>query len=214
MIDGEYFLVTCASYVPETFPFSGKTEQKIYIIGKNGEYVDFRSINYAGNSDNIMDNIRSEKNCTWFTSGGKKYFIYEMNPHHVVQMDSDLKGVERRYLGSRARWKYGPCRGGSNPILHNGQFWAFFHSSVDVAPGKRVYFMGLYSFEPEPPFKVTGISKEPILTGNCIDSGNPYIRSLVTFPGGAYVEDDTWTVVYGINDFSCGWIKIPHGDLK
>ena len=117
-------------------------------------------------------------------------------------------------MGSRARWKSGPCRVCSTPVLHDGQFWSFFHSSVDVSPGKRVYFMGWYSFEPEPPFKITGISREPILTGNCVDSGNPYIRSLVIFPGGAYVEDDTWTVVYGINDFSCGWIKIPHGDLK
>ena len=74
--------------------------------------------------------------------------------------------------------------------------------------------MGWYSFEPEPPFKVVSVSKEPILSGNYIDNGNPYIRSLVVFPGGAYLEDDTWTVVYGVNDYSSGWIKIPHKDLK
>ena len=212
--NGKYY-IGCASYVPAEFPFSGSTHQKLYILDDSGRYEDYLSINYEGNADNILDTSRSQKNWSWFFKDDRLHIVYDMHPRHTVLIcDSEMKYPEKRFISNRAYWKYGESRGGSNPILHEGRYWCFFHSSTDVAPGKRIYFMGYYSFSPEPPFNVLSVSKEPILSGNYIDNGNPYIRSLVVFPGGAYLEDDTWTVVYGVNDYSSGWIKIPHKDLK
>src|SRR6266404_557243 len=103
-------------------------------------------------------------------------------------------------------------RGGSPPVMAEGEYWTFFHSSMPWVPGKRRYFMGAYAFEPHAPFRVTKITGGPLLVGNYRDPWKEGVP-LVVFPGGAIYHDGKWFVTLGLNDLKCAWIEIPHDAL-
>ena len=65
----------------------------------------------------------------------------------------------------------GELRGGTPP-LDGDQYLGFFHSyfrteDFDI---KIWYVMGAYAFEKDPPFRMIGISKEPIIFTSLYDS--------------------------------------------
>ncbi len=103
-------------------------------------------------------------------------------------------------------------------MLMGKRYWSFFHSSTErTSPEepRRRYYMGAYSFEQDPPFKIGAISKTPLLVGSELDGGSSDmgIPLPVIFPGGAIWKNGRWTVVFGVNDERCAWIEIPHADL-
>ena len=174
-----------------------------------------------------------EKNWVWFSKDGHMHFVYGYSPHCVIGV-AGLYQLNEYKTESPKDWIYGEIRGGTPPVkltVYNegmgetiravgepekppivDRYVTFFHSSLPWKGRQNRYYMGAYMFNAEPPFNVTAITKKWILAGSEADSrmhGGP----LVIFPGGAILKDGVWTVVFGVNDERCGWIKIPHVNL-
>jgi predicted GH43/DUF377 family glycosyl hydrolase len=208
LVEGDKYLVTCASFVGSV---GNPKCVKMYVMNMNGVFCYSRIIPYGYNGKG-----KEEKNWVFFKNDNKNYFVYKSNPFTVVEVNSDWSSVSNEHITDGIEWEYGKIRGGTNPVFYDGQFWSFFHSSLSLGRlVKKVYFMGWYSFEAKPPFKITGMSENPILTGNFSEDTIYHVPPwAVVFPGGSYIEDDVWVVVYGYNDVQCRWMKIPHKDLK
>ena len=73
--------------------------------------------------------------------------------------------------------------------------------------------MGAYTFEAKAPFEPLRMTHEPLLIGSEHDP-RVFEGPLVIFPGGAIRQDDSFLVVFGVNDENCGWVKIPEKDLE
>jgi len=149
------------------------------------------------------------------------YFIYKSSPRHIVcELDGETGKVVKEHNTEGITWPYGPIKGGIVAGHHDGKLLRFFHSTLDNEEGwKRRYYVGALLMEPEPPFNVVKISREPILIGSNEDDFSnderrsiPHFKGKVVFPGGAVPIDGGWILSIGINDCACGLVKIK--DLK
>lgn len=167
---------------------------------------------FGKNGGNTGDNQGHEKNWLWFFHDERPHMIYSASPHVVANFNSafELVGTSESVWDASA-WTFGEIRGGTPPVLVDGEYWTFFHSSTPWGK-RRQYHMGAYAFEAKPPFRITKITLDPLLSGSKQDrwfEGKP----LVVFPCGSLYRDDKWLVSLGVNDLDCGWIEIPHRDL-
>lgn len=114
-----------------------------------------------------------EKNWTPFLVGEPKaslYMRYYVNNSQFFSVDDVLQATvncesfANGSFNSLKDWerKWGKVRGGTPAVLVDGEYLSFFHSSFNEK-GKMWYVMGAYTFEKDPPFKITKISSEPIL---------------------------------------------------
>lgn len=114
-----------------------------------------------------------EKNWTPFTVDSEPkrlYMRYYINPSKVFSFNpesvsSDIKNlsmIEATHKELSWQDKWGKIRGGTPAVLTQGQYLSFFHSSFQEK-GKMWYVMGAYTFESQPPFRITKISPFPIL---------------------------------------------------
>lgn len=149
---------------------------------------------------------RPEKNWTFFQSGEQLYASYGIAPHKVIEVNLDdhtTKFVHETRFDYQ--WKYGELRGGSCPVEHDGLLWSFFHSSVNIREESygpiRQYFIGVYAFEPKPPFRPVWMSKQPLLAGEeeKFQHDRPSQHSVI-FPCGAVRAAGGWLVTFGEND--------------
>lgn len=163
---------------------------------------------HGGNHREPSKATKHEKNWVWFEYGIRQHFVYSINPHEVVgsPMLEAIKHVD-------LPWKHGILRGGTPPILVGDEYISFFHSATEWRKPKRRYHMGAYAFKSEPPFPITRITPEPLLSGS-VEDFRAFGGPLVIFPNGALKEAGHWLVVFGVNDEGCGWIRIPCGDLN
>lgn len=162
-----------------------------------------------------------EKNWQFFELDRKLHVIYSSDPHVILELDgAKIKTVHPGAPG-QVKWPWGVIRGGTPPLrLASGEFMTFFHSSMayPVGPHWRRYYSAVYLFEPAPPFKITKISRRPILAGSEEDghTADPRKESwkpFVVFPGGVIPHDDGgFFVSYGINDYLTA--VADHRDLQ
>lgn len=203
------YYVGCANYIKNR---GGYIHQKVLVFDEYFNHIDNLHINYDGNGPFITSNTNHQKNWTWFIHDNKLMMEYRMNPHVVLEIDH-IKGetvAEHKHFQDISKlWKFGECRMGSNPILKDNYYHAFFHSSLLWKGSKRRYFMGYYKFESKPPFKIIEISEKPILYGNEADQRLlPDNSPLVVFPCGAIEKDEKFIISFGLNDEKTGIIKI------
>lgn len=208
---GDHIGLSCCTFVPT----KSYAHQAMFLLDNY--------YNCAGRFDPVFGknyaqagiNEGHEKNWLWFVSGGVPHMVYSANPHMVVRMDGRLEQQAVHVTHEfNPLWKFGEVRGGSNPILVDGLYWTFFHSSLPWVGGKRRYYMGAYAFQPEAPFRIVRMSTMPLLSGTNRHDWWPGLPAVV-FPCGAFFDQNTlnFTVSYGINDVACGYIKIPFTDL-
>ncbi len=170
---------------------------------------------------NLELNLRRiEKNWVPFVyeeEGIKKlHFGYYFNPHVILKMEDPTKNelvhlTKPNHIAvQNMPWhkSWGIVRGGTPPILVDGQYLAFFHSFFKES-GKIWYVMGAYTFEPTPPFRITACSPEPILFKgiyNTKTKNTAFSRKPSIFPSGLVLgkEDgkDVVHVACGENDCS------------
>jgi len=170
---------------------------------------------YGKNGHDITANTGHEKNWTWFMHDGEPHMVYSIEPHVVTRCDSAASVVEEYTTDLTGDiWFYGQRRGGSNPIRIGDEYFAFYHTSTPWWNGRRRYYMGAYAFEAKPPFRITRSTTIPLLHGS---KNNHRVLEfpLVIFPGGSVYDEAKREhfVVFGVNDFQSGWVKIPHDDL-
>lgn len=179
---------------------------------------------FGGNHSEPMKATGHEKNWTWFNSQDDLHCVYSLHPLTIF-VPNYYDGTLARRVDSKPPesipWQHGTLRGGTNPELSDGEYLTFFHSSMlwkdafgsCVMGTRRRYYMGALTFTSEPPFHITSITPKPLLVGSEDDprtlEGPP-----VVFPCGAKLINGSWLVTMGINDERCGWISIPHEELK
>jgi hypothetical protein len=150
-----------------------------------------------------------EKNWLWFFHEERLYMLYSADSHHIVVEFGESLCVVKENITRGVTWQWGAIHGGTPPVLYEGEYWTFFHSWLrEPEPYGRRYFMGAYTFESKPPFRITRITGKPLLRSNLADfwkKRNP----LVVFPTGALLRDGQWLVTLGVNDLLCAWVKIP-----
>jgi predicted GH43/DUF377 family glycosyl hydrolase len=209
--NGNRLLLTCCNFI------QGQTyaHQAMAVLDLDWNLLGINHTRYGKNGHDLPSNTGHEKNWAWFIHEGELHMVYSMEPHVVVKCDSAASVVEEYSTKlENDIWFYGERRGGSNPIRIGDEYFAFFHSSTPWWHGRRRYYMGAYAFEAKPPFRITRSTTIPLLHGS---KNNHRILEfpLVIFPGGSLYDEDKQEhfVVFGVNDFQSGWIKIPHSDL-
>lgn len=208
---GKKLVLTCTNFIQGLT----KAHLAMVVMDKNWRILGINHPKYGGNGIDIMSNTGDEKNWTWFMHEGELHMIYNIEPHTVVRCDSAASPQEE-YVTDLPKdlWNYGRRRGGSNPVRVGDEYFAFYHSSLPWWQSRNRYHMGAYAFEAKPPFRITRSTTIPILSGS---KNNHRVLEfpLVIFPGGSLYDEinQEHTVVFGVNDFESGWIKIPHEDL-
>lgn len=140
-----------------------------------------------------------EKNWGFFDSDGDLYAVHSIRPHRVLLMtqrhswEIPIEEKNRVQLPE----SLGILRGGASPILHNGEFYSFFHGVTK--PGHGIYWIGLYTFEPVYPFRPKRFIRSPLLWPDPAEKPGPHVANVV-FPGGAVYRNDQWHVAYGYYD--------------
>lgn len=119
--------------------------------------------------------IKWQKNWVPFEWGDSFLIGYSMIPHMILSPDSITGECTPKYCAPKVgNWKWGMPRGGTPAILVDGEYLAFFHSSLFmksvVSPNAPMwhYFMGAYTFSPNPPFQITSISPYPLIARDFI----------------------------------------------
>lgn len=155
----------------------------------------------------IGENDYREKNWTPFDYEGKPHFIYADSPRVIWCPFTRMAHLSEQ----RLTWKYGQIRGGTPAIPYKDKYITFFHSAENVNQSwqnGRLYAMGAYLFNREPPFKVTAITPTPLMRGELLYK-NPIVeRQAVIFPAGLIQSKDSFFVSMGINDSCTGVIRI------
>jgi predicted GH43/DUF377 family glycosyl hydrolase len=142
-------------------------------------------------------------------------FEYQLIPHKVFQLPDPKVNMLQDFFSEGPEsfihhpWehKWGRMRGGTPAQLVDNEYLAFFHSSFEDESGILWYVIGAYTFEKQPPFKITGISKYPILYRGIYEIPHCATAPLdkrVCFPCGFVEEkgqDETWFhIALGEND--------------
>lgn len=151
------------------------------------------------------------KNCVFWDHGGDLYMLYDSAPQHVVlrvrSNDAELAHATSNLLP----WSGGARRGGASPVPGpDGLLWHWFHGSIGGYGAGRVYNVGVYCFEPEPPFRVVRGTIHPLLVADPATKPVPTVPSVV-FPCGAVHHDGRWLISAGIHDH---WIEVLEFDHK
>lgn len=191
---------------------------------------------YGKNGRDAGANTGHEKNWNYFHQNGIWHMVYGATPHQVVPFTNDFKTLavlnpslktshasDVKPIGpdtvpcwetkwDSSVWKYGLIRGGTPPVLVDGEYLTFFHSSTKWSEDKRQYHMGVYTFEAKPPFRITKITLDPLLSGSRYDRWYPSKPPCV-FPTGTILRNGTWLITGGCNDIDCFWMKLPHEAL-
>jgi predicted GH43/DUF377 family glycosyl hydrolase len=167
---------------------------------------------------------RREKAWVPFDYHGNLLLAYSLIPHLIFYPRLDGTGMCDTVARSHSHifWQWGELRGGTPAHLIDGQYLSFFHSSIDMqtihSDNKNIshYFMGAYTFSPEPPFTLTAISPEPII-GKGFYSGTkykPYWKPICcVFPCGYVYDEHFFWVAYGRDDHETWIVKLDRKKL-
>lgn len=146
-----------------------------------------------------------QKNWVPFEWNGMLLVVYSINPHKILYINPINGSCYPFYETSMsAKWEWGTLRGSTPPQLVDGEYLAFFHSgtitSSSASWGSDAwhYFMGAYTFSPNPPFEITKMSPEPIVADDFYPPS--FSEKKVIFPGGFVVSGPHIYVAYGKND--------------
>ncbi len=160
-----------------------------------------------------------QKNWVGFDWHGELMLIYAPHPHEILYPDLRTGECLSIYKTQpKVQWEWGTLRGGTAPIMVDGEYLAFFHSAIVTtsiaSKGKKMwhYYMGAYTFAAEPPFAITSMSPMPIAGEGYYTQSNYEKR--VVFPGGVVDCGDHLLVAFGKDDREVWISKINKASLK
>lgn len=163
-----------------------------------------------------------ERNWIPFVYDNSLLLATQLSPHRIlrpVPESSECEEVASSNFSSS--WAWGTPKTGTTAHLDGKHYLALFHS-VKVMPSihsesKPIqhYFMGAYTFEDRPPFRITAISKEPII-GKHFYHGPEYTMCKpcrVVFPCGFIMDEQFIWVVFGRQDHEIWMAKLDKKGL-
>lgn len=137
---------------------------------------------------------------------------YSISPHEILLPNLETgECTTFQNTKSAIPWKWGDLRGGTPAVLMDGEYISFFHSGkfsrshATNQKKKRHYFMGVYTFSSDPPFKITKSTPFPLADNTFYTNSDFHMR--VVFPSGIVVTDDQIIISYGKDDHEV-WIAI------
>lgn len=146
-----------------------------------------------------------QKNWTPFVYEERLFLSYSINPHEVLFPNLDDGSCFPCYeTDPDIDWPLGILRGSAPAQLVDGEYLSFFHSghqlTSSLSPQHPMwhYFMGVYTFSPEPPFRIAKISTRPIVGDDFYFPS--YHEKKVILPGGFVVTDSRIIVAFGKDD--------------
>jgi predicted GH43/DUF377 family glycosyl hydrolase len=165
--------------------------------------------------DNSTLDVQHQKNWVPFEYNGRLLWLESIYPTNVLEVvneynatandsnhEADIKIISKgeHVSGEEADrlhrpWLnyYGlPLRGSTPAIKVRGVYLGFFHTVLMFQfPYKlKTYFMGAYTFCPEPPFKIHSMSQIPIVLPEWYQGAWLTIHTdYVVFPIGLFLED-------------------------
>lgn len=152
-----------------------------------------------------------EKNWVYFTQGDSLYAVYSISPKHcVLKIDASGNAVEEHASICHLPCEQDHCRGGANPVLYDGEYYAFFHLSTRVN-NPRHCRLGLYTFAAQPPFRITRILPHYLaVAGRDLPAD---IGHHTLYPCGAFTHDNQWFVSCGEHDTFCRLLSFDINQL-
>lgn len=186
----------------------------------------FRSVVGYGSLQNVdgawtlLDDIRPkigrndfstlEKNWLMHDSGGKLFVFYGDGRVFEIEGDKMVKEHKSELL----KWNYGIPHGGCL-LPWKGKLLRFFHARTDDSekPYYWHYRVGVAIHESTPPFTMTSINPNPILTGDEQWRHGKLWKRRVVFAMGAIERDGKVYLSYGHNDSQCRIIELKEKDL-
>lgn len=199
--NGKLFLSACV--YNSSFP----GHQSLFELSGASHAVARHEIPVGHNARFVTRNTGWEKNWIFFEDHERLYLIYQITGSHLVYHIGPNWETTRNWSTPSFSWPFGDPRGGTPPIRRGNEYVCFFHSSLPYLNARR-YYMGAYAFEAKEPFRITRHTRLPIAAGSNRDVWAKDSKPVI-FPSGAHFTGNDWTVVYGINDAACGWMKIP-----
>jgi len=189
----------------------------------NGHSFFFKSLERLGQFPFELS-TRREKNWSPFDYEGRVLLSYSISPHLVFEplLDGSESCSFFSLSSSEIGWKWGELRGGTPALRIGSSYLAFFHSSIDMksvhSEGESAlhYFIGAYMFEKDKPFKLTHVSKEPIIGENFYHGKKyPYYWKPVqaVFPCGFVHDGEYIYLSYGRQDHEIWIAKIDKQKL-
>ncbi len=153
-----------------------------------------------------------QKNWQWFSHGGRRYAVYSVAPHRVLEVDGD-RAEWAHECPTRFQWRGGEMRGGATPYRLDGEYWCFFHDKVRGRTGRLLYRTGLYTFAAEPPFRPLRYVPDPILSADPLVQPADRNYSDVVFPRGAVRDGADWVLSCGVHDRFTELHRLDHAAL-
>lgn len=158
-----------------------------------------------------------ERNWIPFVYNNSLLLANYLSPHRILRpLLGSQECEEVASSNFSSSWAWGTPKTGTTAQLDGEHYLAFFHSikvmssiHSDVTPIQH-YFMGAYTFEDRPPFRITGISKEPIV-GKHFYHGPEYAMCKpcrVVFPCGFIMNERFIWVVFGRQDHEIWMAKL------
>lgn len=161
------------------------------------------SIQYSTNLDLHFRHI--EKNWNPFEYLNEDHqpqlmFEYSLSPHKLLELpDPRINRLNHLIFPDHPSppilpWQeiWGDLRGGAPPQKIGDAYLGFFHSSMTDDEEVIWYLIGAYTFEATPPFRITAVSKCPILFEGIYDT--PHLNTAscnkrILFPMGFVMEE-------------------------
>ena len=174
---------------------------------------------YEGETQNLR-----EKNWTPFNYQKNLFLSYSLNPHLVFKpiIGNEICETICSTYKDLPNWQWGELRGGTQSLLIDGRYLTLFHTAIRMSSiesgGKDMlhYFMGAATYNSEPPFEMTAISKAPII-GKGFFSGKIYPPFFGSwrgiFPGGFVFDNNYIYVVYGRQNYELWMVKLDKKEL-
>jgi len=160
-----------------------------------------------------------QKNWVPFEWNKTLFLTYSVNPHEILYPNL-LNGECYSCYETPfpIDWNLGTLRLSAPPQLVDGEYLSFFHSGTILASEASWgydlwhYFMGAYTFSPNPPFKIVKYTPKPIIGDGFYTYGN-YIKRVI-FPGGFAVAGSSIYLAYGKDDAEIWIATIDKEALK
>jgi len=147
-----------------------------------------------------------EKNHSYFEWRGMLHSVYSISPHLILRHEGNTAiPIAESHCPINLPGKL--LRGGAPPVLVNGEMWSFFHTWSHG----HTYEIGLYTFDPQPPFAIKRWCRTTLLGTRDRLEGFP---KQVVYPCGALLRDGRWILSMGWNDRECRLEFFDHATLE
>lgn len=211
-----------------SFSFSSEKHRRMLIAQVHYDGVQFFAERLSVLLDyDVLAKKRLEKNWVPFAYRDHLLLAYTIEPHCIFYPVLGSTRCETiAETKSLIQWKWGELRGGTPALEVGDEYLAFFHSTkalkTEQSDKKKLthYFMGAYTFHKEPPFIVTKVSAEPIISKEFYKKEedekikySTWKPLRVIFPMGFVFDKHFIWVAYGRQDHEAWIVKLDRQGL-